>query len=266
MNKSTGGKLSKHDIRINNILNLLDKHKFLSIKDISDILDVSTMTIRRDCEELSEKNLVKRKNGILYLSESEEIVPLKKAYNLKKVSSSLNNAKSAIGKYAASLIKENDTVIIDAGTTTEMIIPNIEDISINLLCTNLNILNQAVERPKFNVMFSGGNYHPNMQLFECSQAMEFISTVRANKVFISAAGVHDKLGLTCLSYEVAVVKQALMASAEQHILVSDSSKFGKVHPAFFSDLSEIDMIITDYGLSEEWKNRITEAGIELHIV
>lgn len=267
MNKTKKEKLTKHEVRINKLLTLLNKHKVLSIAEASQMLDVSTMTIRRDCEEFGDQNTIRLKNGILFLSNNSDIAPIKKTYELEKEVNVKNNAKSAIGRYAASLIEEDDVIIMDTGSTTETIVPFInKKTKFNLFCSNLNILNQAIDNPNINVMFSGGTYHQNTQMFESEQSVAFIETLRANKSFISAAGVHDKLGLTCMNTYEVPTKQAIVNSTDINILLVDSSKFGKVHLSYFGDLSNIDMVITDKGIPDDWKKMIEEMEIKLVIV
>ena len=260
-------KLSKNEIRMNSLLELLNKYKVLSIVEASDTLDVSTMTIRRDCHELEKQNKIRLRNGIIFLGDNNNLTPIKKTYELVKETSIQNSAKIAIGKYAASLIEDGETIIIDTGSTTENVVPFIdENIRLNLFCSNLNILNQAVEKENIDIIFSGGNYHSNTQMFESKQSIDTISSLRANKVFLSAAGVHEKLGLTCMNaYEVAT-KQAIIDSADKHILLVDSSKFEKICTSYFADLSKIDTIITDKGIDKQWIEKLNNMKIELHLV
>ena len=85
---------------------------------------------------------------------------------------------------------------------------------------------------------------------------------RATKVFVSAAGVHHPLGVTCTStYELESKREILKASMEKILLV-DSSKFGQVHKNYICEFNVFDKIITDKQLSEAWKKTITEAGVE----
>ena len=260
-------KLSKHDIRINNLLNLLNKHKVLTIGEAAQMLGVSTMTIRRDCEEFDGQNVICLKNGVLFLSNTDDVTPIKKTYELEKEVNVKNIAKSAIGRYAASLIEADDMIIMDTGSTTEAIVPYIDkNTKFSLFCSNLNILNQAIENPNIRIMFSGGVYHRNAQMFESEQSVSLISGLRANKSFISAAGIHDKLGLTCMNTYEVPTKQAIIHSTENNILLVDSSKFGKVHLSYFGELPSINTIITDKGISKEWKSKIEEMGIKLIIV
>ena len=116
-----------------------------------------------------------------------------------------------------------------------------------------------MRKPLVNIIFPGGYFHPNGQFFESSQGIKLIEEIRVNKIFISASGIHENLGITC-------AKRTALQSAQTHILLADSSKFGKIRPAYFAQLSEIDMVITDNGLPHEWKEILAGNGIDLKIV
>ena len=257
----------KQETRIDSLKELLIHRKFVTLNEASSILGVSTMTVRRDCEKMRLDGTLYFKNGVIFLNDDNDFFPIKKNYVLENESLIQNNAKLLIGKYAASLISNNDTIIIDTGSTTDNILPFVDkDININLYCSNLNILSEALKNDKINIYLSGGNYHPNTQMFVSDQAIEFLKTFRANKAFISAAGVHEKLGLTCINPHEVKTKLSILNSSQEHILLVDSSKFNKVHACCFADLSEINTVITDNGISDEWKHIIENLGIKLHIV
>ena len=96
------------------------------------------------------------------------------------------------------------------------------------------------------------------------RGVAFIHNIRANKVFISAAGVHEELGISCAnSYEVAT-KRAILKSA-RHILVADSSKFGVVRSAYFCNLTDIDTS-DRHRPFVEWANLLRQLGIVLYQV
>ena len=83
---------------------------------------------------------------------------------------------------------------------------------------------------------------------------------------MGASGIHEALGLTCAhNYEV-LTKKAAMNSSLTTILLADSSKFGLVRSAYVALLNSVDAIITDAGITEEWKNLIKNIGIKLYIV
>ena len=103
-------------------------------------------------------------------------------------------------------------------------------------------------------------------MIESSYGNDLIKNQRASKFFMAASGVHEALGITCAhNYEV-LTKRAAMQSSLTSVLLADSSKFGLVRTAYVAQLNEIDAIITDTGITQEWVNTIQSMGIALHIV
>ena len=112
----------------------------------------------------------------------------------------------------------------------------------------------------------GGYYQQDTEMFTSDEGLRFIRNARPNKAFISAAGVHETLGISCANpYEVAV-KRAVIQSARHRILVVDSSKFGEIRSSYICDLEEIDEIITDDQLPDKWVNLIENRNILLQRV
>ena len=259
--------MDKREARFEKFMNVLDSQKYLSISEMAKVLGVSNMTVRRDFEVLNQRKFVVIKNGILMLNTEQDAAPVRKVYNLDKETQIQNTVKNSIGRFAASLISPKDCIIIDTGSTTDTILPHLPaDMHITLLCYNLNILLQAQQNPNISLSFAGGHYHPSSQMIETPESISFIQNTRANKVFISAAGIHEHLGLTCINpYEVST-KQAILRSAAERILVADSSKFSKVHASYFCSLDEIDTLICNKGLDEEWLEILKNHEITVHLV
>ena len=103
-------------------------------------------------------------------------------------------------------------------------------------------------------------------MFESPEGIDLIRKTRATKAFVSAAGVHETLGVTCSNNYEVLTKNAILSSSVEKILLVDSEKFGIVKSAYFADLNTFTTIITDSGVSDEWKARIKEMKIQLIIV
>ncbi|MEG1428484.1 MAG: DeoR/GlpR family DNA-binding transcription regulator [Hydrogenoanaerobacterium sp.] len=259
--------MNKKTTRINKLIDILKICGFVSIKELSSMLNVSEMTIRRDLEILKNNDIAENIYGTTVYNPAHTVVKNEDEYNLLGEVKKKNAQKDDIGRFAASLVDEDDIIIIDTGSTTERIAANLPtDKSLSVLCYGVNILMELRRNPGVKMLFAGGFYHANTQMFESPESIDFIKGVRAQKVFISAAGVHRQLGVTCVnSYEVPV-KRAILQSSVQKILVTDSSKFDVVRPAFFCELDRIDIIVTDNALGDEWRRLIAEAGIKLYTV
>ena len=225
------------------------------------------MTIRRDLKILKCTNIVNNVYGATIYNPSNNIDRLESCYEIETETIKNENEKIKIGKAAANLVNDNDIIIIDTGTTTVKLAENISPhISITALIYNTNILNALSNKKNINLIFSGGYFHPNTQMFESPEGIELIKKTRATKVFVSAAGVHENLGVTCSNNYEVLTKNAILSSSVEKILLVDSEKFGIVKSAYFADLNTFTTIITDNGISNEWKDIIEEMTIQLIIV
>lgn len=259
--------MGKRDLRMNRLIEILKSQNYVPIKEIAQRLQVSEMTIRRDLVALQQSLPIKNVNGVLVLNSDRENSPLHKEYNLISEAQVQNEVKALIGRFAATMIHPGDCVILDIGSTTEQLARFLpQDLECEVLCLTRNILNQLCQFPNVSIALPGGYYIPQTELFIGSSGINFIKSIRANKAFISAAGIHEDLGISCAnSYEVDA-KRAIMHSAQQHILVADSSKFGVVRSSYFCDLSDIHAVITDSGLSPQWRSLLQERGIPVYLV
>jgi DeoR family deoxyribose operon repressor len=245
--------MDKKQKRHNDLLSLVNTKERISIKELAGIYGVSELTIRRDIQVLEQQGVVQNIRGIVFANEPDRE---NKIYNLNSAGSKNFSTKNVIGLYAAKLIENDDIVIIDNGTTTERLAAHFpEDINATVLCYNINILNHLYMKPNISLIFGGGYFHPQTLMFESKESLELIRRTRAKKVFVSAAGVHNTLGVTCTStYELESKREILKASMEKILLV-DSSKFGQIHKNFICEFSMFDRIITDNKLKNDRRSR-----------
>lgn len=259
--------MSKKLDRVNKLISIIKEKNGATVKELAVLLNVSEMTIRRDLEILKANNIVNNVYGATIYNPSNTKNNINKTYSLATAKATNDEEKSRIGKYAASLIEENDVVIIDSGSTTEELAKNIHNsANATILCYNINIVNSLVDKSNIKLIFAGGYYHPNTQMFESPEGISLIQGTRASKVFVSAAGIHEKLGITCATNYESPTKNAIIHSAIKPILLADSSKFGIVKSSYFASLQDFQVVITDTGLSSGWADYISKLGIELVLV
>lgn len=258
--------MSKKLDRLNNLITILKTKNGASVKELSNILGVSEMTIRRDLKILNGNNIANKVYGATIYNPNNNIEKLESGYNIESECIKHEKEKILIGRAAASLINSNDVIIIDTGTTTVQLAESINpELKITALIYSTNILNTLSNKKNISLIFAGGYYHSNTNMFESAEGISLISRTRASKVFISAAGIHDTLGVTCSnSYEI-LTKQAAMNSSVEKILLADSQKFGVVKSSYFADLADFNTIITDKNISHEWVNIIKSRNIKLII-
>jgi len=256
--------MSKKSDRRKEIIKLLQMRNGVTIKELAGLYNVSEMTIRRDLQVLEAENFVNLVHGAAIYNPQSDSDKIIKEYNLVTAKSRNNEAKNRIGKYAAGLIENNDFIIIDTGSTTERIIPSVGiDKKFTLLCYGSNVMMPALSKPSIDVIMGGGRYNPETMMFTSKYNIEYINRVRATKAFISAAGVDEKFGITCMNEYEIDVKKAVMNSSVEKILLIDSSKFNKVTSAYFAELNDFDTIITDKDIDAKWEKCIIDKGVKL---
>ena len=254
--------------RLVQMLELLKKHGTMTVKEMAQIFQVSEMTIRRDLELLKQTNELERSYGRATLQKSSEPSQYgSEPYDLRFEQIKNSGAKESIARYAATLIEPQDVLILDSGTTVYRLATYMpENQGITVLCYNFGILCELRKRMGVNIIFSGGQYFPEDQIFVSADSGDFIRSHRANKVFLAASGFHETLGITCIHSHEVELKRADIESSQTRILLLDSSKFGAVKSSFVTAPASIDILVTDSGISKEWRQILEEMGIDLRIV
>jgi DeoR family deoxyribose operon repressor len=251
--------------RMKNMLTLLhQKKEEMTVKEIANILNVSDMTIRRDLQDLENDRLVKRTHGGATIPDPSRTIH--DVYVVEEQTGRNVNEKSKIGLKAASFVKPNETIFLDSGTTTPFIARHLDrELPLTVLCYTFQNATEFYYRKHTNLILSGGYFHRDSNVFHSREGCALIKNNRADKAFISAAGIDETLGLTTYFYFEADIKRAIIGSAKQIILVADSSKFGKISTTYFASLNEVQTIITDDDLSDNYREIVQNLGIELVI-
>jgi DeoR family deoxyribose operon repressor len=250
--------------RIKNIINILRLKNVVNIKELAGRLNVTEMTVRRDLNMLKSDNIVELIPGGAIIKSSTESEREHEKYLITHAETRRTREKVKIGRKASLLIEPNDTIAIDVGSTAEYIAKFIrEDVPVAILCYGLNVLVEIYRKKNCRPIFAGGYFHDNSMMFESQDGSNLIKKIRVDKAFISAAGVHENLGVTCAGHYEIETKKAVLGSSKTKILVTDSTKFGKTKIAYFADLKDFDMVITDSEISGEYRAIIQDLGIEL---
>ena len=243
---------------------MLNQKSELSVKEIAEMLHVSDMTVRRDLNELEKQGIIRRTHGGATLLDPSSSV--RDPYILGEQTAKNVREKSMIGIKAASLVRPDETILLDSGSTTPFVARHIDkDLPLTVLCYTFTNALEFYPRKNANLILLGGFFHRDSNIFHSVENRALISNIRADKAFISTGGLDPDLGLTTYFYYEADIKREMIRSARQIILVTDSTKFGKISVTHFAGLDEVDTIITDEGISDEYREILADRGIELLI-
>ena len=241
------------------LIGLLKKRGYSSVVEMSQLLNVSQMTIRRDLHVLHEKQIVEVTYGGARFIASKQIEPdfdIRTHEHLAE--------KQAIGKLAAErFIEEGDVVGIDSGSTTLEIVRNLPNIPLTIVTHSLAAANVVAQNKRYSLIVLGGMLQQEANCLCGPQAIAALHTLYINKLFLSASGLVAPDGLSCNNLADAEVKQALISSSRQTILCMDSSKVGRAYLARFATLNDIDTLITDNSISDESREAIERQQIQI---
>ncbi len=255
--------ISKQEERLVKILNILKLSNPATVNKLAQLLEVSHMTIRRDIEILEKENKVEVFHGGIMLLDSKKMSDWKE-YSLADATTVMCEEKKRIGLKAALMLKENDSIILDTGSTAEFIARAInQNMPLTITCFTLNTLMNVSKLKEGNIIFPGGYFHKNTLMFESAEGINIIKKNRASIAFVSASGISSSLGVTCSNGYERETKLAIMSSSQRKILVADSSKFDVVHSTYFADLTDFDVIITDSGIPDKYRDFCESNGITL---
>ncbi len=231
----------------------------VTVEGLAELLGVSAPTVRGDLARLEGRGLLRRTHGGAI---SETRLAYEPSYAERSI---LNHeAKQAIARHASQLVKEGQTVLLDAGTTCFEIARLLSHHTRLTVVTN-SISSAHVLAPScgIDVVVIGGNLQLAREATLGPLACAFLGSIRCDVAFIAVNGVHEQAGYTVADFEAAALKNAMLNSSNTKVIVADASKVGKIAFASIGKLSVADLLICDEALSIDQRDTLTGAGVEV---
>lgn len=233
---------------------------FARVTDLAEQFGVSAVTVRSDLGTLEGQGRVRRVRG----GAVPPSVRLgERPFELSQ--SELPLEKSRIGSYAARMVANGDTVLLDVGTTTTAIgralILRTELRDVTVVTNALNIaleLEQAA--PRISVMVTGGTLRPLQHSLVNPLGTALLERLRGSVAFIGCNGVDPDAGVTNVNLPEAEIKRAMLLAARRRVIVADGSKVGEIELAKVCDIEEVNLLITDRTADPEVIAEIAAAG------
>jgi DeoR/GlpR family transcriptional regulator of sugar metabolism len=233
-----------------------------SIVELAALFGTSEMTIRRDLDLLEDEGLARRARGGAISVQSRSFEP-----PILQRAAQSSVAKRAIGALAASLLRENETVFLDVGTTTHEMAKAIPpDLPITAITSSLLIAMELSTKPAVKTIVTGGVIRQGEMSLIGPRAQVSFADLNFDAVFMGVAGVSDAKGLTEYNLDDADVKRAAMATGRRAIVLADESKIGRVALVTFAPIHSIDVLITDAPSSHPGIRHIRDQDVDvLHV-
>ncbi len=229
------------------------------VTTLAEALSVSEMTVRRDLEELEAAGLLVRVHGGAASIVSRSFEPGFTARSSRQV-----EAKRRIGAATAALVRDGETLIIDAGTTTLHVAEALgRDIRLRVMALSLRIADVLADMPNVTLMVPGGLVRHHERSFVGAAAVRGFEALTFDAVILTVGGLDAHDGVTEYEYDDAETKKAALASARRRIVVADSTKLGAVAFVRLCPLEDVDTVVTDAGASAAQIAALEDAGVEV---
>jgi DeoR/GlpR family transcriptional regulator of sugar metabolism len=235
------------------------KMEFASLEELSELVDASVSTVRRDLGVLEGKATVQRTHGgarLLNPKSDEFAFNARDTHQLEE--------KEAIGRACADLVQPNQTVILDAGTTCFHVARHLEARNPQVFTNSLPVANLFAAGGRLEVVVSGGVVYPRLGVLVGPLAVEAFSKIRADVAIMSCGGITLE-GITNSHGLLIEIQKAMIAAARRVIFCVDSSKFGRQSISKLCDLDTIDILVTDQGVPAEMARALRKRGLDVRV-
>jgi DeoR family transcriptional regulator of aga operon len=246
--------VERHQQILEHILN----KKSVRVNELSDILDVSVATIRRDLSQMEEKGLIQRVHGgAIPIVDPEEPPILQRK-------SKQAEAKRRIGIAAADLVKDNETIIITSGTTTEAMVPFLTGKNGLTVITNaINVASQLTRYSYISVLVLGGWLRHSEFSILGHLTDQALQDLHADKLFHGIFGLDPEFGLTGADMQEVQTDRKILSVAQQLIILADHTKFGVIGQIRLAPVDRVHTIVTDDQTPDHFIRSLREKGVQV---
>ena len=247
-----------NQIRRERIRKYIQEKGVVSIKELTELFpDVSVMTIHRDLAKLEEERLIIRTRGgamaLNYHGVTEGKLETRMQSNVVE--------KRDIAQKALGLIYTDSTVFFDAGTSCMTLAQALPDIELNIFTTAPNIAVQLSHLVNPTIHMCGGTLNRANQAVSGASTLAMLEHINIATAFIGVSGYTPDGGFTCGKEDEMQVKRLIMKKAARKVILMDSSKCGKIFPYMFGQMEDVDYVISDGNLPEEFLKLAEEANV-----
>ncbi len=245
--------------RIDKLLNIVNKRQKIAVNDLSRLLDVSKVTVRKDLSELESKGLLVRKHGYAIINNPSNLnYRLAQNYGIKQ----------KIAAKAADLISDQETIMVESGSTCALMVQELgkQEKHVTVITNSYFIADFVSAYANISVFILGGKYQAESEVVVGPIAKDVLKNFRVDKLFIGMDGFDKDQGFFGRDIMRADIVQAMEQNAKKIIILSDSTKFNKISLIKLADFKETNMIITDSNIPVSARKIIENNHIKLQEV
>ncbi|MCE9889735.1 DeoR/GlpR family DNA-binding transcription regulator [Kluyvera intermedia] len=235
---------------------VIDKGR-MSVSELAKMTGVSEVTIRQDLNLLEKQSYLRRTHGFAVPLDSEDVE-----------TRMMNNfaLKRELADFAASLVRPGETVFIENGSSNALLARALAtQPDITIITVSSYIAHLLKETPG-EVILLGGIYQKKSESMVGPLTRQYIQQVHFSKAFIGIDGWQPETGFTGRDMMRADIVNAVLEKGSEAIVLTDSSKFGAIHPYPLGPMNQFNRVITDDNLSTEKQLQLEQSGLTVNIV
>lgn len=249
--------------RLDQILVVLQDQGRVSVSELRERFGVSAVTIRNDLATLERQGRLLRTHGGAVPSPSPSTEP--PAFDLRK--DLHRDEKERIGRAAAALVRDGDSIVLDASTTAWQIARNLKDRrELTVITNGLFIALEFIDSPGVTVVMPGGQLRVASASLVGADGACILDHRHVQRGFFGAGGFALEEGLTDTNLHEVELKQRMLARCKQVVAIVDSSKWGEVTFAPLASVEQLDRVITDDGAPADMVAALRERGIDVSLM
>ena len=232
------------------IFSLLQKKEVVELTELAHRFNVSTMTVRRDLQMFERQGLLSMAYGSAYLRKEAIHEP-----SFASKSNYLIEQKQYIGYAAAQFVRDDETIIVDCGTTPLQLLKYISGKRVTVITNSWPAINFVSGNPKIKLILAPGEYNEISAGAFGNLTSEFFGCLHVDKVFMGAHGFSIENGATEPDIETNAKKSILNAGKERFLL-ADATKFDRTYLMQYAQLSDFHHVITDDSMKTDCRSRL----------
>lgn len=237
------------------------KNGAISVTDLSEHLNVSSVTIRKDLTELENNKKLYRNHGKAML-----IDPYMSNRSINEKEKLFIEEKRVIAKEASKLINEKESIIIASGTSVSALAREIKSKEqLTVISASMTVSEILSQNESFDIIQLGGFLRHSSLTVVGKYAEMCLNDFACSKLFMGVDGIDLDFGLTTTNLMEAQLNRVMMKAAAKTIILADASKFGKRGFSRICNIEDVDHIITDENISDKYAKHIINSGVQLTI-
>ena len=248
--------MRRKEDRTNRILELLVKEKKLEVTELSALLGVSQVTVRKDLDTMESQGLITREHGFAVLSSTDDIKG-RLAYHYEE--------KRRIALRAAELVKDGDTIMIESGSCCALLAAALTELrhGLTIITNSAFIADYIRQSSDFQIILLGGIYQQDSQVMVGPMVRQCAENFWVNRFFIGVDGWSQRAGFTNQDQMRAQAVRDMARQSDQVVILTESEKFSGHGTVPLNLKNQVKTVITDQSIDDQTAAELSASGIEV---